>query len=182
MSKFNLAEHEITVETIHRNLPPSALYEHAIRFEKDARIAEGGALVAYSGAKTGRSPKDKRVVKNAASEKDVWWGPVNIPLDPNAFAINRERARAATARSHAGATGRTSRDGLPNHAARWSEEPGQALRAVLGVLGVGLARPDEYSFARPRTNLPRRSVKPALVVATKGSQSTERLSLTTVSK
>src|SRR5687768_871622 len=93
MSKFNLAEHEITVETIHRNLRPSELNEHAIRFEKDARIAEGGALVAYSGAKTGRSPKDKRVVRHSASEKDVWWGPVNIPLEATAFAINRERAR-----------------------------------------------------------------------------------------
>jgi phosphoenolpyruvate carboxykinase (ATP) len=93
MSSFNLKEHELTVEQVHRNLPPSALYEHAIRYEKDASIAENGALVAYSGAKTGRSPKDKRVVKHADSEKDIWWGGVNIPLDPYAFAINRERAR-----------------------------------------------------------------------------------------
>src|SRR5688500_5314024 len=90
---FNLRDYDINVEKIHHNLPPSALYEHAIRFEKDARIAEGGALVAYSGAKTGRSPKDKRIVRNSASEKDVWWGRVNIPLDPTSFAINRERAR-----------------------------------------------------------------------------------------
>ena len=66
---------------VHRNLPPSALYEHAIRYEKDASIAENGALVAYSGVKTGRSPKDKRVVQHPDSESDVWWGPVNIPLD-----------------------------------------------------------------------------------------------------
>src|SRR6186997_3570506 len=90
---FNLQAHGITVGEVHRNLPPSGLYEHAIRYEKDASIAENGALVAHSGAKTGRSPKDKRVVMNPASEKDVWWGPVNIPLDPTAFAINRERAR-----------------------------------------------------------------------------------------
>ena len=32
-------------------------------------------------------------MKHPASEKDIWWGPVNIPLDPTAFAINRERAR-----------------------------------------------------------------------------------------
>ncbi len=83
----------MTVTEIHRNLPPGALYEHAIRYEKGASIADNGALVAYSGAKTGRSPKDKRVVKHPASEKDVWWGTVNIPLDPAAFAINRERAR-----------------------------------------------------------------------------------------
>src|SRR6516225_11130053 len=90
---FDLKDHGITVAEIHHNLPPSALYEHAIRYEKDASIAEKGALVAYSGVKTGRSPKDKRVVKNPASEKDIWWGPVNIPLDPKSFAINRERAK-----------------------------------------------------------------------------------------
>ena len=93
MNGFNLKEYEITVEEIHRNLPVGALYEHAIRYEKSASIADNGALVAYSGAKTGRSPKDKRVVKNPASEQDVWWGSVNIPLEPAAFAINRERAR-----------------------------------------------------------------------------------------
>jgi ATP-dependent phosphoenolpyruvate carboxykinase len=61
---FHLTAHRLTVTEVHRNLPPSALYEHAIRFEKDASIAENGALVAYSGVKTGRSPKDKRVVKS----------------------------------------------------------------------------------------------------------------------
>ena len=89
---FHLTAHRLTVMEVHRNLPPSALYEHAIRFEKDASIAENGALVAYSGVKTGRSPKDKRVVKNPASEKDIWWGAVNIPFDENTFQINRQRA------------------------------------------------------------------------------------------
>src|SRR3954449_12534799 len=90
---FALNQHGLAVAEVHRNLPPSALYEHAIRYEKDASIAENGALVAYSGVKTGRSPKDKRVVKHPNSEADVWWGSVNIPLDAHSFAINRERAR-----------------------------------------------------------------------------------------
>src|SRR6201998_2011724 len=89
---FDLKGHGITVAEIHRNLPPSALYEHAIRFETDASIAENGALVAYSGLKTGRSPKDKRVVRHPESEKDIWWGPVNIPCDVQNFAVNRQRA------------------------------------------------------------------------------------------
>lgn len=93
MSQFQLREHELTVAEVYHNLSPSVLYQHAIRYEKDASIAENGALVAYSGAKTGRSPKDKRVVRNPQSEQDIWWGPVNIPLEPQAFAINRERAR-----------------------------------------------------------------------------------------
>lgn len=93
MATFDLKAHDLTVAEVYRNLPVGALYEHAIRFEKGASIAANGALVAYSGAKTGRSPKDKRVVRNPASEKDVWWGSVNIPFDASAFAINRERAR-----------------------------------------------------------------------------------------
>jgi len=93
MNPFHLKEHELTVAKVHRNLPASSLYEHAIRFEKDASLAENGSLIAYSGAKTGRSPKDKRVVKHPDSEKNVWWGPVNIPCEAKTFAINRQRAR-----------------------------------------------------------------------------------------
>src|SRR5512141_1752976 len=89
---FTLASHQLTVGDVHRNLPPSSLYEHAIRYEKDSSIAENGALVAYSGVKTGRSPKDKRVVRHPDSEQDVWWGPVNIPCDAQTFAIVRQRA------------------------------------------------------------------------------------------
>lgn len=89
---IKLDQYGITVGEIHHNLPPSSLYEHAIRYEKDASIAENGALVAYSGTKTGRSPKDKRIVRHPDSEKDIWWGSVNIPLESHAFDINRERA------------------------------------------------------------------------------------------
>ena len=59
---FDLNDHGITAAEIHHNLPPSELYEHAIRYEKDASIAENGALVAYSGVKTGRSPKDLSLI------------------------------------------------------------------------------------------------------------------------
>src|SRR5882757_5855701 len=91
-SSFDLSVHGLTVTEVHHNLAPSALYEHAIRYEKDASFAENGALVAYSGTKTGRSPKDKRIVKHPDSEANVWWGTVNIPLDAHSFAVNRERA------------------------------------------------------------------------------------------
>src|ERR1700741_5537904 len=90
---FDFTAHGLTVTEGHHNLSPTALYEPPIRYEKDASIAENGALVAYSGVKTGRSPKDKRVVKHPDSEANVWWGTVNIPITPQTFAINRERAR-----------------------------------------------------------------------------------------
>ena len=92
-AKFDLSQYDLHVSEVHRNLHPSALYEHAIRHDPRALIADNGALVAYSGSKTGRSPRDKRVVRHPDSEHDIWWGTVNIPLEPRTFAINRERAR-----------------------------------------------------------------------------------------
>lgn len=60
----------------------SALYEDALVYETGSAITSTGALTAYSGAKTGRSPLDKRIVQEEGSEKDVWWGPVNKPMSP----------------------------------------------------------------------------------------------------
>jgi len=87
-----LKMHGITVAEVFRNLSPSKLYEEAIRHEPGTKISNTGALIAFSGEKTGRSPKDKRVVRHADSEDDVWWGPVNFPLDEHTFMVNRERA------------------------------------------------------------------------------------------
>lgn len=91
--RFDLKEHEITVENIGRNLPAARLYEEAIRYDREASLAENGALVAYSGAKTGRSPKDKHIVRAPATEADIWWGSVNIPIEARSFEINRRRAK-----------------------------------------------------------------------------------------
>ncbi|KAJ8125289.1 hypothetical protein O1611_g8351 [Lasiodiplodia mahajangana] len=60
----------------------AALYEDALVYEMGSAIASSGALTAYSGAKTGRSPSDKRIVKESSSENDIWWGPVNKPMAP----------------------------------------------------------------------------------------------------
>jgi phosphoenolpyruvate carboxykinase (ATP) len=93
MNSFHLEQHGITVKDIRRNVAPARLYAEAIREDANCVIADSGALIAYSGEKTGRSPKDKRVVKNPATENEIWWGPVNIPIDEHAFRINLERAR-----------------------------------------------------------------------------------------
>ena len=60
----------------------ASLYEDALVFETGSAITSTGALTAYSGIKTGRSPLDKRIVKEDSSSKDVWWGPVNRPMTP----------------------------------------------------------------------------------------------------
>ncbi|KAJ5237435.1 hypothetical protein N7489_007526 [Penicillium chrysogenum] len=69
-----------------------ALYEDALVYETGTAVTSSGALSAYSGAKTGRSPSDKRIVQEASSEGDVWWGPVNKPMTLDVWRINRERA------------------------------------------------------------------------------------------
>ena len=66
--------------------------EAALKREKGSSLTNTGALAVFSGAKTGRSPKDKRVVAEPTSEDNVWWGPVNIKMSPESFMINRERA------------------------------------------------------------------------------------------
>ena len=89
---IDLSDRGLSVAETHRNLSPAGLYEHAIRHDSGDFIADSGALIAYSGGKTGRSPKDKRVVQHPDSEADIWWGPVNIPIDAHTFRINRQRA------------------------------------------------------------------------------------------
>ncbi|KAM9919978.1 hypothetical protein OXX80_012562, partial [Metschnikowia pulcherrima] len=51
---------------IRHNAPPPTLYEDGL-LEKGTTISSTGALMAYSGEKTGRSPKDKRIVDEPSS-------------------------------------------------------------------------------------------------------------------
>ncbi|XP_010444578.1 PREDICTED: phosphoenolpyruvate carboxykinase [ATP]-like [Camelina sativa] len=76
------------------NLSPAELYEQAIKFEKGSFVTSTGALATLSGAKTGRSPKDKRVVKDETTAAELWWGKgsPNIEMDEQTFLVNRERA------------------------------------------------------------------------------------------
>jgi phosphoenolpyruvate carboxykinase (ATP) len=89
---FSLKHHGIHVENILRNASPAALYEAALRHEKGTAISATGALVALSGAKTGRSPQDKRIIDEPSTREKIWWGNVNIKLDEHTFQVNRERA------------------------------------------------------------------------------------------
>jgi len=59
---------------------------------KDTTINSTGALVSYSGALMGRSPKDKRVVYDELTQDQIWWGDVNIPITPHGYDVNRARA------------------------------------------------------------------------------------------
>jgi phosphoenolpyruvate carboxykinase (ATP) len=80
-----LEEHGIrTSRPIHRNLGTAALYEHAIR-RQEGELAAEGPLVCRTGAHTGRSPNDKFVVREPASEGHIAWGKVNRPFELTHF-------------------------------------------------------------------------------------------------
>lgn len=88
----DLGQYGINVEWVYRNTAPALLYEEAIRNDRAAALASSGALMMDSGAKTGRSPKDKRIVEHPDSAGDIWWGEINIKLDERTFMVNHERA------------------------------------------------------------------------------------------
>lgn len=87
----NLSHYGITVETILHNLSPPELCEIGVACDGE-QLTCSGAVFASSGEKTGRSPKDKRVVREPSSEADVWWGSVNTALSPESFEKNRQVA------------------------------------------------------------------------------------------
>jgi phosphoenolpyruvate carboxykinase (ATP) len=66
------------------NLTTAPLVEHAVR-RGEGLLASDGPLVVRTGNHTGRSAKDKFIVKNRTSESTVWWGKTNVPMDPDAF-------------------------------------------------------------------------------------------------
>ncbi|MBM3678024.1 MAG: phosphoenolpyruvate carboxykinase (ATP) [Actinobacteria bacterium] len=66
------------------NPTTSMLYEDAVK-RGDGKIAEGGPLAVDTGVHTGRSPKDKFVVREESSEDRIWWGAVNQPLEPERY-------------------------------------------------------------------------------------------------
>ena len=89
--KFELINYGINVRHVQHNPAVATLYEDAVRLD-DAIITSSGAVTTRSGAKTGRSPKDKRVVDNPESCGDIWWGSVNIKMTGPSFRTNRRRA------------------------------------------------------------------------------------------
>lgn len=91
LNPIDLSVYGLTVDDIVRNATPARLYEYAIA-DEHAVIAASGALATRSGDKTGRSPKDKRIVEAQESGDDIWWGNVNIRLTERSFLINRQRA------------------------------------------------------------------------------------------
>lgn len=76
--------------SVHYQLSPAQLVEHTL--EKGMGVlADNGGLCVDTGEFTGRSPKDKFVVKDATTENEVWWGEINQPFEPEAYQKLKQR-------------------------------------------------------------------------------------------
>jgi phosphoenolpyruvate carboxykinase (ATP) len=86
-SRYGLEEHGIrNANVVFWNLGTAQLIEKAIE-RREGLLASGGGFVVRTGDHTGRSPKDKFVVRDAATEATVNWGPVNQPFQPEQFEL-----------------------------------------------------------------------------------------------
>lgn len=97
--KQSLKDLGITAHTVNHNLSIAELYESCILNNMPTdlqtlpnRITSTCAMASYSGLVTGRSPKDKRIVKDATTENDIFWGDINIPLFQKSFKMLERRA------------------------------------------------------------------------------------------
>jgi phosphoenolpyruvate carboxykinase (ATP) len=89
--RVDLARHGIDAAgSVHRNPTTSLLYTHAL-LRGDGRLAEGGPLAVDTGVHTGRSPKDKFIVREPGSEQRIWWSDVNQELAEDQYDALRDK-------------------------------------------------------------------------------------------
>ena len=78
-----------TSAVIHPNLGTAQLVEQALA-NNEGRLAKDGPLVVETGQHTGRSAKDKFIVRDETTEDTVWWGKVNASMTSEHFANLKE--------------------------------------------------------------------------------------------
>ena len=80
----SLEDLRITEFNANWNLSPVKLTEISLS-KNYATLANSGAISINTGEFTGRSPKDRFVVKDSTTENAVWWGDINIPFSPEKY-------------------------------------------------------------------------------------------------
>ncbi len=83
-SSQSISEYGINNTTVHWNLKSEDLVSITLN-KKMGILSNTGALAIDTGEFTGRSPKDRFIVKDTISSDLVWWGDVNIPFDSDKF-------------------------------------------------------------------------------------------------
>lgn len=80
----DLSRYGIQNAQAHWNLSPEELSRLSLELGQ-AQMTSTGAITVDTGEFTGRSPKDRFIVKDALTENSVWWGDINIAFDADKF-------------------------------------------------------------------------------------------------
>lgn len=87
----------LSLPNLLRNLPVPLLVERAVA-SGEGILVPSGALAVWTGKYTGRSPRDRFLVKDEKSAPEIAWGDVNRPIDAADFDRLYRRALAYLAR------------------------------------------------------------------------------------
>ncbi|MBZ5859232.1 phosphoenolpyruvate carboxykinase (ATP) [Flavihumibacter profundi] len=79
-----------TSKNVHYQLSPEELVQDTLRMGEGV-LNDSGALVIHTGEFTGRSPKDKFLVKDEITRDAVHWNEFNLPLEEKYFFIIRKK-------------------------------------------------------------------------------------------
>lgn len=93
-SKYGVENHGIdNANTVYWHLTTPMLYEQVVR-RREGEMLHLGPMVVRTGDHTGRSPNDKFIVREPSTEKEIWWGSVNPPIDQEKFDYLLRRIQA----------------------------------------------------------------------------------------
>ncbi|NER15892.1 phosphoenolpyruvate carboxykinase (ATP) [Spongiivirga citrea] len=82
--KSDLSIYGITEANVNWNLSAEELQRRTVESGM-GQETENGTLAVNTGKFTGRSPKDRFLVKDDYTKDKVWWGRINKPIDPDNF-------------------------------------------------------------------------------------------------
>ena len=82
--KISLDNYGIKNAKVNYQLSSEELHNATLK-NNQGKEASSGALAVNTGEFTGRSPKDRFIVKDEVTEDKIWWGAINIPFEASKF-------------------------------------------------------------------------------------------------
>lgn len=90
LEKLGILSRDGITPSLYWNLPVEVLYDEAIK-RSEAVLSKYGSIVVNTAPYTGRSPKDRFIVKEPTCADKVWWGKINQPIEEEKFNALKKR-------------------------------------------------------------------------------------------